>query len=105
MKAFLSIVLGLMLLTSLVGISYATPIMQPAGDPINSCVNLSPNDPNYITLGCAGAAHQGGDDNHRQRCSVTGQKSSDGTCCAGTGITPHSLEIIDIYADFPTCEQ
>ena len=81
MKEFLSIVLGLMLLTSLVGISYATPIMQSAqntGGDNNSCTQLTPNNPNYYTLGCAGAAHQGGNENPPSHsCTVDGRIGPD----------------------------
>ncbi len=105
-KTFLSIVLGLVLLTSLVGISYATPLVQPAqnnsGD-VNACVNLKPNDPNYYALGCAGAAHQNGNDNPPQHSCPVGQKA-DSTCCRD-GITPHSLEVSDIQADPNGCER
>ena len=102
MKTLLSALLGLMLLTSLVGISYATPVMLPlqgSGD-VNACVNLKPNDPNYTTLGCAGAAHQGGDENQPPHNCVFGR--TDGTCCVGTGT--HGLEVSDIHADLP-CER
>ena len=53
MKAILSILLGIMLLTSLVGVSYASPIMQPSGN--DTC---SPNSSNYNPGDCG--AHQGG---------------------------------------------
>ncbi len=104
-KAFLSILLGLMLLTSLVGISYATPVMQPVqntGGDNNSCTQLTPNNPNYYTLGCAGAAHQGGNENppSHPSCVIGGRTAPDVVCC-GTGITPHSLEVSDIHADAP----
>ncbi len=118
MKAFLSILLGLMLLTSLVGISYATPVMQPAqntGGDNNSCTQLTPNNPNYYSLGCAGAAHQGGNENPPSHgcaapgarigpdfaCCGTGQQA-DTTCC-GDGITPHSFEVSDIQPDGNIC--
>jgi hypothetical protein len=123
-KTVLSVLLGLMLLTSLVGISYATPIVQPAqnnGGNDNACVNLSPNNPNYISLGCGGAAHQNGNNNPPAHgcaspgarvgpdfccfgqkadsaCCTEGRVGPDITCC-GTGITPHSLEVSDIQAD------
>jgi len=85
-----------MLLTSLVGISYATPTIQPAqssGD-INACVNLKPSNPNYIALGCAGAAHQNGDDTPppHQTCGV-GQKAD--TFCCPSGIAPSNLQAYD----------
>jgi len=114
-KALFSILLGLTLLTSLVGISYATPVMQPAqssGD-INACVNLKPNDPNYIALGCAGAAHQNGNENPPQAHCVVDGKAPDFACCGAgqkadtnccvEGFTPHSLEVSDIQADVPNC--
>jgi len=89
-----------MLLTSLVGISYATPITQPAqssGD-INACVNLKPNDPNYIALGCAGAAHQNGDETPPHHTCVFDQNADNIACCRD-GIAPHSLEVSDIQPD------
>ena len=70
MKAFLSILLGLMFVSStLVGIAYATPMMQPAQNtggnaPVNPCVELSPNNPSYFTQGCEVGAHTGGNDHH-----------------------------------------
>jgi len=108
-----------MLLTSLVGISYATPLVQPvqnnSGD-VNACVNLKPNDPNYYALGCAGAAHQNGNDNPpHHSCVIGGRTAPDAACscgdgrigpelnCCPSGITPHSLEISDIQADEPIC--
>jgi hypothetical protein len=105
MKAFLSILLGLMLLTSLVGISYATPTMQPtrSGGDNNSCVLLPPDDPDYVTLGCPAGAHQGNDNPPQHGCLAPGQKNPDGTCCP-VGITPHSLEVSDIHADV-VCER
>ena len=113
MKTVLSILLGLMLLTSLVGISYGTPIIQPTGE-ANSCAGLTPNNPNYISLGCAGAAHQGGNENPRHGCVAPGGRISlDGGCCqtgqkadtrcCSTGITPHSFDVSDIQADTPYC--
>ena len=116
MKAILSILVGLMLLTSLVGISYATPLVQPmqgSGD-VNACVNLTPNNPNYITLGCAGAAHQGGDENQPPHNCVDSRLGTDSCLCGGgrlgsdfccfDGISPHSPEVSDIHPDV-TCEQ
>ncbi len=96
MKTFLSIVLGLMLLTSLVGISYATPQVQPAqsnGGETNPCVQLSPNNPNYLSLGCAGAAHQNGNENPPHHTCFAGQKA-DAVCCP-FGIAPNSLQVSD----------
>ena len=103
MKALLSILLGFMLLTSLVGISYATPVMLPlqgSGD-INACVNLTPNNPNYVTLGCAGAAHQGGDENPPQHNNCNVGRIGSNTFCCESGITPHSLDVSDIHPDLP----
>jgi hypothetical protein len=76
---------------------------QNNGGDINSCVNLTPNNPNYITLGCAGAAHQNGNDNppHHSTC-VDGRIGPDVDCCH-LGITRHSLQVSDIQADFPAC--
>ena len=107
MKAFLSIFLGFMLLTSLVGISYATPIVQPAqgsGSNNNGCVLLPPNNPNYDPQDCHGA-HQGGNDDppHHIHACFDGRIGPDVTCACNVGITPHSLEISDIHADQP-CE-
>ena len=96
MKTLLSVLLGLMLLTSLVGISYATPITQPAqssGD-INACVNLKPNDPNYIALGCAGAAHQNGDENTPPHLTCFAGQKADAVCCRDS-IAPNSLQVSD----------
>jgi len=113
-KTILSVLLGVVLLTSLVGISYATPLVQPlqgSGD-INACVNLKPNDPNYTTLGCAGAAHQGGDENQPPHNCLDSRIGADAFCvcsgnrlgtdfCCPVGITPHSPEVSDIHPDVP----
>ena len=98
MKALPSILLGVMLLTSLVSISYATPIMptQGSGD-VNACVNLKPNNPNWYNLGCAGAAHQNGNDNPPHHCDTDGI-GTDRFCCPGS-ISPNSLEVSDIHAE------
>ena len=103
MKAILSILVGLMLLTSLVGISYATPLqpLQSSGD-VNACVNLKPTDPAYYGLGCAGAAHQGGDENKPPHKCFVGRAGTDTFCCPGS-ISPQSLEVSDIHPDVP-CE-
>ena len=104
MKTILSVLLGVILLTSLVGISYATPILQPtlgSGD-INACVNLKPNDPNYTALGCAGAAHQNGDESPPPRHCFDGKKGTESVCCP-VSISPHSLEVSDVHPDVP-CE-
>ena len=96
-KALLSTLLGLMLLTSLVGITYATPVMQPTqnnGGDINACVNLTPNNPNYIALGCAGAAHQNGNENPPPHQTCIDQKAPDSVCCP-YGIAPNSLQVSD----------
>lgn len=99
MKMVLALLLELMLLTPLVGISYATPIVQPtqSGGDANSCAGLSPNNPNYFTLGCAGAAHQNGNDNPPHHSCATGHKV-DRFCCPFS-ITPHNLEVSDIQID------
>jgi len=98
-KAILSILVGLMLLTSLVGISYATPLqpLQSSGD-VNACVNLKPTDPAYYGLGCAGAAHQGGDENKPPHQCVDSKIGTDVFCCP-SGITPHGPEVSDIHPD------
>ncbi|MGD0422514.1 MAG: hypothetical protein ABSA92_03540 [Candidatus Bathyarchaeia archaeon] len=92
MKTVLSILLGLMLLTSLVGISYATPTVQPTQSTsgnTNNCYNLN---------NCLHDGGNGGRDPPRRGC-VTGKISPDGCCRAG--ITPHSFEASDIQADVP----
>ena len=95
MKTVLSILLGLILLTSLVGISYATPTVQPVqstGGNTNNCNNAN---------NC-GVVHDGGNGGRDPHHScITGRISPDKACgCAG-GITPHSLEVSDIQADVP----
>ncbi len=117
MRAILSIILGFMLLTSLVGISYATPIMQPSqsGGDTNACAGLTPNNPNYLSLGCGGAAHQGGNENPRHgcvapggrislegRCCSTGKVNSDAFCCTDRG-TSSSFGVTGIQTDTPYC--
>jgi hypothetical protein len=109
MKTVLAILLGLMLLTSLVGISYATPV-QPS-DNNNNCTP-NQNNPNYDFGNCG--AHSGGSDPHHG-CSAPGQKApdafrccsfgshTDGLTCCVDGITPHSAEISYIQPDYPPC--
>ena len=95
MKALPSILLGVMLLASLVGISYA----QGSGD-VNACVNLKPNDSNYYSLGCAGAAHQNGNENQPpHRTCFDGKSGPDAVCCPATSLPSQSLEASEIQAD------
>ena len=116
MRIKLSVLLGLMLLTSMVGISYATPILPTqTGGNANACAGLTPNDPNYVTLGCAGAAHQGGNENPPHGCIApvgrvsldggccwTGRVGSDGVCCVNRVASP-SLDGSNIQTDRPYC--
>jgi len=90
-KTVLGILLGLMLLTSLVGISSATPTMQPAQG--SSC---NPNSPNYSGAQCG--ANSGGTPDPHPHCNAPMGKDTDGLCCF-TGITPHGSEISDIQPD------
>ena len=102
MKTILSVLLGIVLLTSLVSLSYATPLVQPtqnSGD-INACVNLKPNNPNYYALDCAGAAHQSGNENPPPHHCVDGKIGTDASCCP-VSISPHSIEVSDIHPDLP----
>ena len=69
---------------------------QSSGD-INACVNLKPNDPNYNTLGCAGAAHRGGDENTPpQNC---GDSKLGADFCCHVFNMPRSLEVSDVHPD------
>jgi len=96
-KAVLSILLGLMLVTStLVGIAYATPIVRPADGSDNNCALVPPTDPNGTTLGCHGAGQH--DHDPPAHC-VDGRIGPDTNCVCEGGITPHSLETSDIHAD------
>ena len=62
-KIVFPVLLGFIILTStLVGIADAAPVVQHTGGNANSCANLSPNNPNYFTLECAGAVHHDGND-------------------------------------------
>ena len=93
MKALLSILLGLILLTSLVGISYA----QNSGD---NCGQLSPSNPNYGLMGCHGNSHVGGSaDPPHHHCGFIDEKTD--TACCPLGITPRSLEVSGFQADHP----
>ena len=102
MKALLSILLGLILVTStLVGIAYATPKLQPADGSDNNCALVPPTDPNGTTLGCHGAGQR--DHDPPAHC-FAGRIGPDAACACGDGVTPHSLETSDIQADVP-CNQ
>jgi hypothetical protein len=95
-KALLSILLGLMLLTSLLGISYATPTVQPAqstGGNTNTCAQMSPSNPNYAADNCF--MHDGGNGGSHDppHHSCVDRISPDG--CCGAGITPNSLQVFD----------
>ena len=111
MKALFSVLLGLMLLTSLVGISYATPVMQPtqntSGD---NCGQQSPGNWNYnVTPTCHGDSHVGGTAGDPPSNSCLGGQKADFACCglgqkADTtccedGITPHAPEVSDIQTN------
>lgn len=101
MKALLSILLGLMLVTStLVGIAYATPTMQPQGSDNNGCGLQPPNNVDNVTVSCHGAGQR---DHDHPPPHCFDQKSPDRVCGCKFGITPHSLETSDIHADLP-CE-
>jgi len=90
MKAVLSVLLGLMLLTSSVGISYATPAVQPFGNPCN------PSSPNYSGA-CGPGAHIG-DPHHG--CIAPGRKGVLTSCCTDSN-TPHAGELSDTHPDRP----
>ena len=92
-KTFLSILLGIMLLTSLVGFSYATPNPQPFqnNNNTNPCTVHNPNQ-NY-NPDCNGGNSKGGDPHHHGGCSGgANPKSSDGCGCADS--IPHNLETV-----------
>jgi len=60
-KALLLVLLGLVLLTSLVGISYATPTLEPTQNSSsydNSC--YPHHNANNMMMGCGCGAHSGG---------------------------------------------
>lgn len=85
-KALLSIFLGLMLLTSFLGISYATPNvnLQPAGSNYNSCSLQPPNTSNMNqTQNCHYRDAGGNGSRHDPPHCVDGQKASE-----VTGIQP-----------------
>ena len=88
MKTLLSLLLGLMLLTSLVGISYAAPTVQPTQG--SGC---NPNSPT-----CDGQSGPHFGNPPPSPCTITGQKGPDFACCPA-GITPHSSETYDIHTD------
>ncbi len=106
MKALLSILLGLMLATStLVGIAYANPIVQPTqstGGNTNTCAQMSPSNPNYTANNCP-FVHDGGNggshDPPHHGC-FSGKIGTDAACGCGDGITPHSFEVSDFQGDF-----
>ena len=95
-KIFFSILLASVLLSSLVGVSYAAPTVLSSPCPPNS--NISPTDCHNPNNGA---------DPHHHGCSAIGQKgpdvpccpfshgSEDGRCC-GVSITPNDLQVSDI---------
>ena len=99
-KALLSILLGLMLLTSLVGISYATPTVQPtqSSGSNNNC--LGPNTPQNDARNCHQDAGSHSDPPH----NCVDSRISPDFCCE-SGITPHSFEVSDVHADSVTCDK
>lgn len=92
MKALLSILLGIMLLTSLVGIAHATTTVQPLCNP-------DPSDPNYSPCG----ANNGGNDNPKPSCNPASIHSAVlNSCCAG-GVGRNSLAISGTRLDIASC--
>ena len=89
MKATLSILLGLMLLTSLVGVSYATP-MQPTqntGGVNNACLQQPPNPGQNYANGVDCHAHSGGGNDPHNQCG---------------SISPSGLQVADNHGEFQT---
>ena len=72
-KALLSILLGLMLLSSLLGVSYAAPTVLNSPCPPNNS-NITPTDCHNPNNGADPHSHHG--------CSAPGQKGPDVPCCA-----------------------
>jgi hypothetical protein len=103
-KALLSILLGLMLATStLVGIAYATPTVQPTQSTsgnTNTCAQMSPSNPNYKADNC-GTVHDGGNGGRDPPHGCFSGRIGTDAACACDGITPHSFEVSDIQADCP----
>ena len=117
MKTLLSILLGLMLLTSLMGFSYANPTVQPLqnteGD---NCNQQNQNNMMYnVTVACHGDSHVGGSaDPPNGHCVVDSRTAPDSACacfsgritpdlnCCPVGITPQSPEVSEIQPD-PFC--
>jgi hypothetical protein len=103
-KTLLSILLGLMLLTSLLGITYATPIgnLQPTQAPnYNNCNLQQP--PNAMSMNVTQVCphyNDGGNGGRDPHGCLTGEKAPDTGCCLGS-ITPNGLEVSDIHPD--TC--
>ena len=111
-KAILSLLLGLMLLTSLAGFAYAAPTLQP-GQSNGTC---NSNDPNYNPDTCIGANnHNGANGNGNNDpnpgcdskapdsgcgCFSSNPLSPDSTCC-GTSINPQNPQISTIQPDCP----
>jgi len=85
MRIVLSVLFWLMLLTSLVGVSYAAPTLQPTGNG-NPC---NPSSPNYT--GACGPGRNIDPPHHGCRIDIKGPDNPG--CCAS--ITPSSLEVSD----------
>jgi len=103
LRTLLSLLLGLMFLTSVVGISHAMPI-QPTQ---NSC---NPNSPNYDGAQCG--AHSGGNPHscdaaigfdRRGGCCASVGENPEALCGCFTSITSRGLAISDIQTDYPPC--
>ena len=92
MKTVLSTMLGLMLLTSLVGISYATPTVQPTQSTSGNTNNC------YNSNNCVHDGGNGGSHDPPHHCV---DRIGTDRACGCTGITPHSFEASDIQADVP----
>ena len=112
-KASLSLLLGLMLFTSLVGFSYATPIPQAPQPLGNNSSRCQPSNNNQYSNATECESNSGGNAQHDPNPpSCTSARNSpdvccldssnplspDNTCC-GVSISPQSTQTTDSYIE------
>jgi hypothetical protein len=98
MKALLSILLGLMLVTSLVvGTAYAYPAIQPLQNTSNNPCGTQTPSPTCTN------GHSGGGGNGDPHGCGANKNGLDGACAGCDGITPNDLATSDLNPDFANC--
>jgi predicted small lipoprotein YifL len=117
MKNALSLLLGVMLLTSLAGFAYAAPIYQPTDNGNNCNPNTISTNPNATQ--CGGNSDGAGPKNsdpHPGNCPGAKENPDVGSCCedssnplspdatcCNVSVNPQNPQISDLQPDFPVC--